>query len=134
LAFELDSDLLDALNGLAKSTAYEHQIDCRFESKGSITLPRDVANHLYWIAREAVVNSIKHSIATKITICLDQCADRLQLSVKDNGLGVSESNSGSTGIGMKVMQQRAQLTGGSLTVGSNSPHGTVVCCEIPMNY
>ncbi|HEY2103116.1 MAG TPA: histidine kinase, partial [Chthoniobacterales bacterium] len=43
LAFELDSDLLDALNGLAKSTAYEHQIDCRFESKGSITLPRDVA-------------------------------------------------------------------------------------------
>jgi signal transduction histidine kinase len=133
LAFELDSDLLDALSGLAKSTTYEHQIDCRFESNGDIALPRDVANHLYWIAREAVVNSVKHSNATKITIRLGQGAERLRLSVKDDGLGVNEIDSSSGGIGMKVMRQRAQLTGGSLTVGPNSPCGTVVCCEVPIN-
>jgi signal transduction histidine kinase len=133
LAFELDSDLLDALNGLAKLTTYEHQIDCRFESDENGALPRDVANHLYWIAREAVVNSVKHSNATKITIGLIQCAECLRLVVKDNGRGVNEIDSSSGGIGMKVMRQRAQLTGGSLTVGPNSPRGTVVCCEVPIN-
>jgi signal transduction histidine kinase len=132
LSFELDSDLQEALNGLAKSMTYEHGIDCRFETEAGITLPRDVANHLYWIAREAVVNSTKHAGANQINISLGRNGERLRLTVEDNGKGIQPIGTSDGGIGMKVMQQRAQLTGGCLTVGPNRPHGTVVCCELPI--
>lgn len=132
LSFELDSDLQEALNGLAKSTSYEHGIDCRFETEADITLPRDVANNLYWIAREAVVNSTKHAHASRINICLGRNGERLHLAVEDNGQGIEQIGASAGGIGMKVMQQRAQLSGGNLTVRANRPHGTVVCCELPI--
>lgn len=132
LTLELDSDLFEALNGLARSVSYEHRIDCRFQSKDKLVLPRDVANHLYWIAREAVVNSTKHANPTKIIISLNQNERGLRLVVEDNGRGINENGANSGGIGMKIMGQRAQLTGGSLKVAPNSPQGTAVCCEVPV--
>jgi len=132
LSFELDTDLAEALNGLARSITYERKIECRFEIKADIPISREVANHLYWIAREAVINSAKHAGATRILIRLDRPGDSLRLTVADDGSGLAKGDARDSGIGMKVMQQRAHLTGGSLTISSNIPHGTLICCEVPI--
>src|SRR5437868_7372132 len=115
LSFELDTDLPDALDGLARSITYERKTECRFESSGDTAISREVANHLYWIAREAVINSAKHATATRILIRLNRSGACLRLTVADDGSGLINADSRSnSGIGMKVMRQRAQLAGGSL--------------------
>jgi signal transduction histidine kinase len=132
LSFELDTDLLDALDGLARSITYERKIECRFESEVDIPISREIANHLYWIAREAVINSAKHAGATRILIRLDRPGKGLRLTIMDDGAGIKTLHSNDSGIGMKVMRQRAHLTGGSLTISPNSPRGTLICCEVPI--
>jgi len=132
LSFEVDIDLHDALNGLARSIAYERKIKCRFESETDIPISREVANHLYWIAREAVINSAKHASATRILIQLDRSRTGLRLTVADDGSGLNNADSSKSGIGMKVMRQRAHLAGGSLTIAPNIPRGTLICCEVPI--
>ena len=134
LSFELDTDLLDALKGLARSITYERKIECRFESGADIPISREVANHLYWIAREAVINSAKHASATRILIQLDRSRTGLRLTVADDGSGLNNADSSKSGIGMKVMRQRAHLAGGSLTISPNIPHGTLICCEVPIAF
>ena len=134
LSFELDTDLLDALKGLARSITYERKIECRFESEADIPISREVANHLYWIAREAVINSAKHARATGILIRLDRSRTGLRLVVADDGSGLNNADSNKGGIGMKVMRQRAHLAGGSLTISPNIPHGTLICCEVPIAF
>ena len=132
LSFELDTDILDALNGLARSITYERKIECRFESGTDIPISREVANHLYWIAREAAINSAKHARATRILIRLDRFGTGLRLTVTDDGSGLNDADRSNSGIGMKVMRHRAHLTGGLLTISSNIPRGTLICCEVPI--
>ena len=105
---------------------------CRFESGADIPVSREVANHLYWIAREAVINSAKHASATRILIQLDRSRTGLRLTVADDGSGLNNADSSKSGIGMKVMRQRAHLAGGSLTIAPNIPRGTLICCEVPI--
>jgi signal transduction histidine kinase len=48
-----------------------------------------VANHLYWIAREAVANAVKHGHARRILINSRQRNGTAELKIEDNGIGLS---------------------------------------------
>jgi signal transduction histidine kinase len=77
------------------------------------------------IAREAIVNAVKHGRAHHITVSLDCRGQTLRLRVSDDGIGMPEAlPSSSSGHGLPTMQARAESLGGQLTVRRSALGGT----------
>jgi len=127
---ELDGDgLFSALESLSRSVA-NSQVKCEFEHSGKPPRSKELATQVYWVAREAVTNALKHGQAQHVRIHLQTAGDYLRLKVEDDGRGLSQATM-KDGIGLKVMAQRAELAGGTLRV-EKAARGTVVHCEIPL--
>jgi signal transduction histidine kinase len=128
---ELDGDgLFSALESLSRSVT-SNQVKCELEHSGKAPRSNELATQVYWVAREAVTNALKHGQPRHVRIHLQTTDDYLRLKVEDDGRGLSQSTM-KDGIGLKVMAQRAELAGGTLRV-EKAGHGTVVHCEIPLS-
>jgi PAS domain S-box-containing protein len=123
-----------ALQDLTTQLANMAGVAIRWRCKGGALLRLDetVANHVYRVAQEAISNALRHSGARSIDVALDVKPDRVTLRVTDDGCGVCEHD-GSRGIGLKIMQYRAGIVGGTVTVRPRQPSGLEVCltCSQP---
>ncbi|MBL9176058.1 MAG: PAS domain-containing protein [Verrucomicrobiales bacterium] len=126
----LEADgLMRALRELAAGIRSMARVRCEFEAPRSVALgDSTVTTHLYRIAQEAVNNALKHSGATRIRIRLNRGRRGLELEVGDDGRGLADSKRPEDGIGIRVMQFRAELIGASLELSSKPGRGTVVRC------
>ena len=91
-----------------------------------------VATHLFFIAQEAVNNAIKHGRARHITIGMSVLDDKGCLAVQDDGVGLGRVPESHPGMGLHIMQYRANMIGGTLAVTSGRAGGTVVDCLFPL--
>ena len=125
--------LMSALTRYAEEMQDLFQITCRFEC-GEPVLLYDVnaATHLYHIAREAVNNAIKHGNPSHVVIGLFAKNGEGTLSVQDDGGGISEISSNHAGMGLNIMNYRANMVGGSLDIRRNFTGGTSVVCLFPL--
>ena len=86
------------------------------------------AFHLYYIAREAMANGVKHSRGDEIQLVLEkeilETGEWVHLSIVDNGRGMDLSLA-SRGMGMETMARRARIMDARFEVES-SPSGTRV--------
>ena len=87
------------------------------------------ATNLYYIAREAVNNAIKHSRADNIKLTLDKTGEWLSMIIEDDGIGIVE-NQIADGIGMEIMRYRANLIGANYDIRTGANVGTVVDVRI----
>src|SRR6266487_3901834 len=130
---ELDADgLTVALQGLAENITERFGIDCVFEGEEDSLRIHDsaIATQLYRIAQEAVMNSIKHAAAQRITIRLTMGLSELSLTISDDGIGFPEKLPGSDGLGLRLMRHGASLAGASFDVRRISQRGTIVTCRL----
>jgi len=114
LPIELESNGLSAaLESLAKNISSTFSITCLYEVKKEVLLNEQIKSlNLYRITQEALTNAIRHGEATEIIISLQGDAEKIVLSIKDNGCGfdVDQYQNGTIkGIGLKSMQYRASL-------------------------
>jgi PAS domain S-box-containing protein len=125
--------LMAALTRYAEEMQDLFQITCRFEC-GEPVLLYDVnaATHLYHIAREAVNNAIKHGNPSHVVIGLFAENGEGSLSIQDDGEGISETPPNHTGMGLNIMNYRANMIGGSLDIRRNFTGGTSVVCLFPL--
>ena len=124
--------LSGALLELCHNTREHHPIHCELDSDETIELSDGKrATHLYRIAQEAVLNSIKHGHVSRIAITLSQSDAKIRLTVRDDGIGLSPSLSEERGIGLRVMKSRAGMIGAMFSVANNPEGGTTVTCELP---
>jgi PAS domain S-box-containing protein len=130
----LETDgLPSAMAELAKAASARFQIQCRFDSQGRVAV-KDVvmATHLYRIAQEALANAVKHSRGSKVSIRLKGGASQLELTVEDDGAGLSAAKrKKATGMGLHIMAYRARAIGGTLHLGPGPRGGMLVSCCIP---
>ncbi len=125
--------LLEALENLAERVAANADVSCEFTGDpDALVSDEAAANHLYRIAQEAVHNARKHSRATRIEITLTREPAGLVLRVRDDGVGLPAEPSAS-GLGLRTMEQRARLIGGSLLVRNAAERGTEVVCTMPVS-
>ena len=125
--------LMSALAELALNTERMFGIHCIFNCREVVKFDdHAAATHLFRIAQEAVSNSIKHGKARLVTIKLLDEPAHLALSIQDDGLGFPEKYAGSTGMGLRIMQTRIGMVGGSLTIQKNADGvGITVACTAP---
>jgi signal transduction histidine kinase len=123
--------LMSALSELAESTEKLFRISCRFHCAAPVLIEtHTVATHLYRIVQEAVSNAVKHGRARKIEIHLKSVQDRIMLEVDDNGVGLPKVLPKKRGLGLRIMQYRAGMIGGTATVERKAGGGTRVICSL----
>jgi signal transduction histidine kinase len=126
-------DLPAALDGLAQHVTDLFKISCQFERNGPIpALDSSMAAQLYKIAQEAVTNAIKHAKAKSVGISLGDSAGAIVLKVHNDGLPFPSLKSSSTGMGLRIMNYRANLIGATLDINGSDPSGTSVVCSVPL--
>jgi signal transduction histidine kinase len=89
---------------------------------------------VYQLAREALVNAIKHSGARVITMKLGQDQQSIMLSIDDDGCGfdIHEVDQ-ATHFGLQIMRERAELAGGQMAIDSRPGEGTHVIVRLPVD-
>jgi two-component system CheB/CheR fusion protein len=126
--------LQSALTELASSTTVTGKVLCDFAHHGTSPIESTtVATHLYRIAQEAVNNAQRHGSATDIRISLSTNKDQMELEVSDNGIGLNEAilrKHRREGMGLQIMEYRAHVIGGVLSISPGTNHGTIVRCTI----
>jgi signal transduction histidine kinase len=121
--------LQNGLTELAARITALGKLRCAFECPHPVLVADSfVAGHLYRIAQEAVNNAIKHSGARRVTIRLAEEGSDLVLSITDDGAGISGK---SHGVGLGLMQHRANVIGGHLRIDSKKNHGVAIVCRLP---
>ena len=103
---------------------------CHLDCDGSSPFTGNTAaTHAYYIAHEAVHNAVKHADAKKITIHFSTHKNKITLMVKDDGKGI-ESQLNHKGLGLKIMEYRAQQLNASLDISRNVRGETIVLLEM----
>jgi signal transduction histidine kinase len=97
-----------------------------------IDLPAPIALLVYHIAREGVMNSLKHAQARDMWISVGEEGSDIVLTLRDNGVGFDTDAPGPEGhFGMAMMRQRAANGGGRFEVTSAPGEGTTIKVRFP---
>src|SRR5437868_11115393 len=121
--------LVTALAALVKQPHWP--VRCRLEADQEISVQDStVALHLYQIAREAVINANKHAGAREIIVRMRRSTKGIELSVIDDGVGISANSLAGSGMGFHIMQYRARSIGARLEIKPIKPHGTRLTCYV----
>jgi PAS domain S-box-containing protein len=133
--FDLGNEgLMKNLQLLAARTQELGQIKCAFECPQPVAVQDPtLAIYLYRIAQEAINNCLKHAKAKEVLIRLTSVQEGLALRVADNGIGFSECENEFAGMGLRIMQYRADTIGGRLAIQSSPQGGTSIECTVPLN-
>jgi signal transduction histidine kinase len=128
-----EAGLASALEELTGSATRLLGIRCDYESAGApLIQDNTVSMHLYRIAQEAINNATKHGKAANVVVSLMRDEKATTLRIVDDGAGISQTSSGSEGMGLGLMQYRARLVGGDLLIEEPPGGGTIVSCAIPL--
>ena len=121
--------LMEALNYLAEGTDALGHVKCRFKCPAAVFVEDpQVAEHLFRIAQEAVNNALKHGQPGAIQIELSRRNGETRLRVCDDGRGLPRFQKVAKGMGLQVMQHRANVVGGTLAIVSAPGCGVTVEC------
>lgn len=110
-----------------------------FQVEIAVHVGDDVPRHdpaqilqLFRLTQEAVANAVRHGGATAVRVALVREGCQLRLTIEDNGTGMPAAGGRPEGIGMHVMQYRAQALGGACEFRPAAPHGVVVHVYYPL--
>lgn len=97
-----------------------------------VAMPAPIALLIYHIAREGLMNALKHSQGTDFWIAVRGDDEFLELELKDNGVGFDTATPGPEGhFGMTMMRERAKIGGGTFEVFSVPGQGTTITVRFP---
>jgi PAS domain S-box-containing protein len=120
-----------ALQELASYAERLLPVSCRCVCEADAPSLDPVAGlHLYRIAQEALTNAVRHGEATQVVMTLASGAGCLTLTVTDNGTGLPRSPRRHPGMGLRIMNYRADLIGASLKIERAAAGGTVISCSL----
>lgn len=128
------ASLASAIEAMAALVSAETGVAIDVDATENLpTLPTDACLHLYRIAQEATTNAARHSGAEAIMIVVEYNPEerRIELVVEDDGNGSPEQLHTTSGFGLRIIRERAELLGGTVSFESRPPHGLKVRCAVP---
>jgi PAS domain S-box-containing protein len=98
-----------------------------------ITIGHKLEITVYRMLQEILNNVVKHAQATHVDVILDVDEDRVALTVRDNGIGISpDSRNRPNAYGLRGLQERAAFLGGTVSFSNGRNGGTVVSVQLPL--
>lgn len=133
--------LVPALEWLCRETERKNPAICADHEieTGGAAFSDLQATVFFRIAQEAVANAAKYSHGDRISLRLHSFKGKGVLEIEDNGRGLPlpgnappDDEDSPSGPGIVGMRERAQLLGGSFTIGPGPDGGTLVRAVIPL--
>jgi two-component system, NarL family, sensor kinase len=120
--------LVEALRSECAAFTRREGITVDYRADG---VPRVVASELgicvYRVAQEALRNIARHAAVNRCWVTLSAAANRLELVVRDTGVGFDTARvRQEPGIGLASMQERVRLVGAKLNLTSAPGQGTTL--------
>ena len=96
-----------------------------------------IKNALFYAAREALFNVVKHSRAKHADLSICREADQVIIKISDDGIGFNWKSSDfptdrAGGFGLFNIRERLDLLGGRLEVHTNPSGGTSIILSAPL--
>jgi signal transduction histidine kinase len=112
----------------------ESGIQCiYFQEPEEITLDDKSSISLYRILQGAVNNIKWHSLATRVEVRLEEKGPYLQLTIRDNGIGITEEQIKNVkSFGLIGMKERSTFLRGNIEIKGLPNKGTTIKVEIPL--
>jgi PAS domain S-box-containing protein len=100
-------------------------------------IPDEIKTPIFRIFQEALNNIAKHSKADLVRFSLKKSEGRIELVVEDNGRGFDperppRKHTGTEGLGLASMAERAELSGGLFSIESTPGKGTTIRASWPL--
>jgi PAS domain S-box-containing protein len=93
----------------------------------------EVSTTLFRIIQEGLTNVARHAEATAVFVVLEKAKDGVELSISDNGKGISpEDISSLRSFGLLGIRERTRLLGGDVTIAGEAETGTHLQLFIPL--
>jgi signal transduction histidine kinase len=89
-------------------------------------------NAIYRIAQEGLTNACQHSKSEKVRVSLLQQGDRVQIEIRDWGVGFDSKAVHGNRFGLEGIRQRARLLGGKCSIRTRAGKGTRIAVELPV--
>lgn len=140
LALELRPSILEDL-GLLPAIEFEvsefskrYGVTCNVDMKDSKVEQdqgRDII--IFRIMQEALTNVARHAKATHVDINMNTMNNKLNLWIKDNGIGINQAQiNHNRALGVIGMRERAGTLGGRVYINNIGTGGTEVRLELPL--
>lgn len=105
----------------------------RFDHQGAFgNLSPALKNALYRITQESLTNAKKHSRSDRVEVTLTQQSGTVRLEVQDWGVGFQVEDIPEGRYGIRGLEERAQVMGGTAQILSTPGEGTRVIVELPV--
>ncbi len=134
ISYSLNSDYIKKIGlgeVMAKELSYiesSKHIPCRLHIEGvykSLSAEKELL--IFRIAQEALHNAVKYAQASAISIELRYEEQCLSLEIADNGIGFDRTRQANiTGLGIRNMQQRADLLNSKLQIDTAPRRGCAI--------
>jgi signal transduction histidine kinase len=122
----LEGALRDHLGAFARHSG----VSCSVRMELSGRLDRELETIVYRVAQEALLNVARHANAQRLWLELDGAGDRLNLCIRDDGVGfdpaVSSAQVGAGHLGLVAMRERVEMAGGHFQLESSPGAGVTL--------
>jgi PAS domain S-box-containing protein len=127
-----DVGLAAAVTRQAQEVAEVHgvAVDVRIEGLDAEPLSPLLQSTVYRVVQEALTNVAKHAGARSVSVRLVRDQATVELRVQDDGTGFEPGHGGR--LGLRGMQERAVLVGGSVEVESLPGAGATITAHFPV--
>lgn len=128
--------LVDTLTLLVAHLSSESGIHFVSELDATVRAEPSTELVVYQVAREALTNILKHSGAGTVWVSLRYEEGWVVLTIEDDGCGFDardDRGKADRHFGVKLMGERAAMTGGSLDLRSSPGSGTTLQLRVPLH-
>lgn len=110
---------IKAVNNMLENIKKMFDVDYCFNYNRSIS-DRTVSSHMYFIIKEIITNSIKHSRARNLDIDFNINKKSIVLTIKNDGIGFKNPDPDAEGKGLKIIRYRLMKVKGSMEITSDA--------------
>jgi signal transduction histidine kinase len=127
-----DFGLQPALEWHVRDLRQRSGVDVELTVEGDLeTLPDSHRTCIYRAVQEALTNCIRHAQARSITVSIIGHANRLDVSVSDDGIGLDPVRR-RNGLGLRGIEERVKELRGTMTLGDRGGNGTTLTIHLPV--
>jgi signal transduction histidine kinase len=130
--------LLSELRRLVREAGKSEELEADLVVSGEpLRLSTESEQTLYVLAREALMNVVRHARARRVLVSLRYSDDHVDLVIQDDGIGASDQilkhyQESGTHFGMKRSRREVEDLGGTFAVSNGEESGLAVRVRVPV--
>jgi len=128
-----DLGLIPSLRSCIKELPHDKDLKVRLKTIPEVETMDNVRRTVFYrVAKEALMNVVRHAEAQAVTVTMRAIPDGICLKVQDDGKGFKMSKFiDHKSLGLLGMKERVEMVEGKFSIASKPGKGTTLLAEIP---